>query len=96
MDKDLVMPMSVMGDLSKASQKELIEEVRTLRQFTGLMLLRLRGYVEGQELSNALEERMASFEKEAWTFRHLINTMSEELHNQSVRIDALEKKVLLP
>ncbi len=95
MDKDLVMPQPAVNDFSKASQKELIEEVKTLRQFTGLMLLRLRGYVEGQELSNALEERMASFEKEAWTFRHLINTMSEELHNQSVRIDALEKKEVI-
>src|SRR6266568_2577680 len=72
MDKDLVMPQPAVNDLSKASQKELIEEVKTLRQFTGLMLLRLRGYVEGQELSNAMEERMASFEKEAYAFREML------------------------
>ncbi len=51
MDKDLVMPQSAVSDLNKASQKELVEEIKTLRQFVGLMLLRLRGYVEGQELS---------------------------------------------
>ncbi len=95
MDKDLVMPQPAVSDLSKASQKELIDEVKTLRQFTGLMLLRLRGYVEGQELSNALEERMASFEKEAYSFRTMLKQFDSEQQSIVARLDILEKKVIL-
>src|SRR6266496_6093059 len=92
MDNDLVMSASVASDLSKASQKELVEEIKTLRQFTGLMLLRLRGYVEGQELSNALEERMASFEKEAYAFRSMLATFASEEKSIVARLEILEKK----
>ena len=93
MDKDLVMPQPAVNDFSKASQKELIEEVKTLRQFTGLMLLRLRGYVEGQELSNAMEERMASFEKEAYAFRSMLAMFASEEKSIVARLDILEQKV---
>src|SRR6266487_4647954 len=95
MDNDLVMSASVASDLSKASQKELIEEIKTLRQFMGLMLLRLRGYVEGQELSNALEERMAAFEKQSWSFLAMLKHFESEQESIVARLDILEKKVVL-
>src|SRR6266496_311458 len=91
MDNDLVMPQPT-ASLDKASQKELIAEIKTLRQFTGLMFLRLRGYVEGQELSNALEERMASFEKEAYAFRSMLATFASEEQSIVARLDIPEKK----
>ncbi|SRR6266496_4434808 len=94
MDNDLVMPQPT-ASLDKASQKELIAEIKTLRQFTGLMFLRLRGYVEGQELSNALEERMASFEKEAYAFRSMLATFASEEKSIVARLEILEKKVTL-
>ncbi len=89
--EELKMPQPAVA-LDKASQKELIEEVKTLRQFIGLMLLRLKGYVEGQELSNALEERMASFEKEAYAFRSMLATFANEEKSIVARLDILEKK----
>ncbi len=95
MDKDLVMPQPAVSDLSKASKNELVEEIKMLRQFTGLMLLRLRGYVEGQELSNALEERMAAFEKQSWSFLAMLKHFESEQESIVARLDILEKKVVL-
>src|SRR6266568_6215286 len=92
--EELKMPIPTI-DLSKASQKELIEEIKTLRQFVGLMLLRLKGYVEGQELSNALEQRMASFEKESWSFLAMLKHFESEQQSIVARLDILEKKVVL-
>ncbi len=89
------MPQPTVSDLSKASQKELIEEIKTLRQFIGLMLLRLRGYVEGQELSNVVEQRMASFESEAPKFRAMLKHFQSEQESIVARLDILEKKVVL-
>jgi len=92
--EELKMPIPTV-DLSKASQKELIEEIKTLRQFTGLMLLRLRGYVESQELSNALEQRMVSFEEEAAAFRAMLKHFKSEQQSIVTRLDILEKKVII-
>ena len=82
-------------NLDKASKDQLIEEIKTLRQFTGLMLLRLKGYVEGQELATAVEQRMASFEEEAWKFRAMLKQFESDQVSIVARLDRLEKKVLL-
>jgi|SRR5437773_4237040 len=94
MDKDLVMPQPEVS-LDKASQQQLIDEIKTLRQFTGLMLLRLRGYVEGQELSNAIEQRIVSFEEETWKFRAMLKQFESNQVSIVARLDILEKKVVL-
>jgi len=59
------------------------------------MLLRLRGYVEGQELSNVVEQRMASFEKESWSFLAMLKHFESEQQSIVARLDILEKKVVL-